>query len=216
MNKSRFSILILISLIIMTLFSGCSRTSISVWDGVLREENGDSIVDLYGFIPTLTHFESGIHKGYSFGTRINKTISGGSTQYALFKSDGKEIHFIGRRINIVDISNQIIDFDFRLYENVTVATNGTPVEIFNLKRNSNINNTLLGFDNPTGINLTGSTYLSPFGNRVKTDRKSSIITSLQLEYIMKEDTYYLVEIINHGSGTIEVEYDLIWTEEEKH
>lgn len=203
---------LMISLAIIISFVGYDT---NINDGILRQDNGTSIIDNYGFVPTLTHFESGVHNGIGFATRVNKTMEGGTSQYALFKSDGKEIHFISRRINIIDLSNQILDFEFLISENVTVINNGIPVEIFQLKRNSNISNTLLAFDNPTGIDLTGSIFLSPFGNRVKTDRKSSIETSLALEYIMKEDTYYLIEFINNGIGDIKVEYDIIWIEEEK-
>lgn len=54
MNKSKFSTIVLISFFCLCIFSGCSRTSIAVWDGVLRNDTGDSIIKINA-VPTLEY-----------------------------------------------------------------------------------------------------------------------------------------------------------------
>jgi len=185
-------------IISMILFSGCQNPTIAIIDEYME-----------------THLEDGIHNELAFALRINKTMAGGTTQYALFKPNDRKSHFNNRRINTKDLSNQIIDFTFIIYENVTVTTNATMVNTFNLERNSNVTSTMVVYDNPTGINLTGSTLLEPFGNTIVSERKSGEAYSDALEYVFKDDTYYLLIFENDGSGDIEVLYDVIWIEVEE-
>lgn len=204
----------IILIISCLLFSGCRNPTVAVVDEPLNV-SVISPIDKFGSIPVLTELQYAIHQEKAFSTRVNVTIGNGNTHYVLFKTDGKEIHFVSRRLNVIDLSNQIIDFEFKIYENVTVTNNGTELIIINLDRDSNQTNTLLGFNNPVGLDLTNSLYLAPFGNRILSDRKSSLVTSIDLKYIMKADTYYTIEMINNGIGNVEVEYDVIWIEEEK-
>lgn len=207
--KPNYIILILLFLF----FSGCSESG--VLKGTMDVNITNPIYTNESIIPTLTHQQHSTHEGKTFTTRMSGIILSGTTRYGVFKSDGKRVHFFARRINVIDVGGKDLDFEFKVYEGAAITTNGTSLNVFNLDRDSNNTNTLLGFADPSGINLTNAVWLEPFGNRIKAEKKSSVVHAEALEYIMKENEYYLIEFSNYGMTSIEVQYDVIWGEVEK-
>lgn len=216
MLKLKFVIISLIFLV----FAGCTGEGTYEINNplptqIFDTDNETNVEVKDGSLAVIQDFESKTHDGTAFVTGTTIIIPSGESRYIYGVTDGREVHFKYRTLNIIDIANQNIDFTNILYENVSVTTNGESLNVSNLNRNSNITNTFMIYRNPTGIDITNSYRIYGMGNRVKSARQSEVRSVQDLEYIMKHNSSYLLNLTNNGIGDVEVSFRWTWHEENK-
>ena len=132
-----------------------------------------------------------------------------TTKYLVFIPGEVDIHAQNRRVNIVDLDNQLINVKINTFADATVNTLGTDIseKIINADLN-NDNGILLSFyDDTSDVDVSGAVRL-PFSGTISGDRKSVASTYITNEYILERQEPLVVEFINNSTqGDVRVEYN---------
>lgn len=102
------------------------------------------------------------------------------------------------------------DGHFELVEAPTLTTGATPLIPFNRNRNSIKNSNLVLKSNPTGISA-GVVLEEMFFKGV--NQAPGVLITTDLEWILKEDTLYLLRLTNDGAGSEQALLKANWYEE---
>lgn len=198
--KKILLILITLSLVI---FSGCNNTAISVWDGLLRNSSGNSIINTYNDIPTSTHEQNALFDGRTYILSSHQTLGVGQSIHFLGCTQNKIVHF--ERFNI-DVTATPVDTHF--YENPTITNNGTIIYGQNLERNYIYNASLLLYSTPSFTSNGTLIFHSGIfgGNNIN----GKVI--IPNELILKLNTCYLFEITNNDGNNNAMIINFIWHE----
>lgn len=140
------------------------------------------------------------------------TIAAGNTKYVLGRTPANSYIFIGDRSIKAISDNQAIDVDIKLYEDATVTADGTPVAIFNNNRNGVRIPNFQIFDGPT-VSDVGTDIGR--GNRIKAAKGEAGSSNEREPYMMKQDSDYLLEIVNNETTPITVLIFWSWFENEQ-
>ena len=115
-------------------------------------------------------------------------------------------------INFTFTIDHELEADFKMYENVTSWTGGTPVTPLNANRNSL---------NSSGITDMTSDVIATLGTPVimihevgGSGKKFGGSATHENEWILKRNTTYYLVLTNQGAGTSESNFQLDWYEHE--
>ena len=163
---------------------------------------------LYHSLSMLDQEHAMIHQSRGFTAAARTTIAngGGVVDFLGIVPPGVFPHF--RHITVA-LDGGPFDIDF--YEAPTVSANGTPVSAYNNNRNSIVGSQLLVFSAPTI--LTVGTLLEPI-LIPGTKQSGSLGSDASNEWILKQDTLYLIRITNNtaSGGTSRAAINMFWYE----
>lgn len=144
--------------------------------------------------------------GYTIGRRFTISNGGGTKTFLGIVPVGIFPHF---RTMSISIDGGPFDIDF--YEATTTSFNGTLVTSYNNNRNSTNTASLLIYDAPT-ITTVG-TLLEPV-LVPSTKQAGAIGTDASNEWILKQDTKYMIRVTNNksGAGTSNAAINMFWYE----
>jgi hypothetical protein len=153
---------------------------------------------------TIDAVHSEVHKGDGFShTEKHAIANGASFDVLMINPAGNRPHF--RSLTIADGA----PMDVELFEGTTVSANGSTMGVLNTDRNSANTNNMTLFSGPT---ITDDGSLIEF-NFVVGDRKAGgTAESPVLEWILKEDTNYLLRVTNNSGGASDFAHNLFWYE----
>ena len=155
-------------------------------------------------IQTIIYEHHEIHSGSYYRAGFQKDIpNGGTSIFAITTPDTtKWLHF--RPAVDVELEAQIM-----LYENPTSVTGGTSITPRNANRNSTNTSDAIVVTDPT-VNTTDAIVL---GNLVEGSGKSSGgESSSQYEWVLKQNTTYVLMVINNATGNNQVNIRCQWYE----
>lgn len=191
--KQNFKIFMTISIFLcLFAFTGCGSV-------------GVAIVDTDG---QKNFYEDSLEKGTVYISGSEYTIPGNDFIYIVGDTDLKDISIYKRKIQAE--SNLDIDINIDLYENASF-TGGSQNLVFNKNRNLEVNNTFNIYSTPATVDLSNA-YLLPFSNRLKGDKKVIAETSEFADYIMKQNTTYVLKITNNNPQTATLYFTWNWLE----
>lgn len=174
-------------------------------DGVIRNDNAESLVGVYNELPIETHTEHAIFEGRGYVLSGRATMSTGSSIYLQGCAQDKAIHFENF---VLDLS--ATPFDVNFYESPTITNNGTQIYGKNTERNFADNHSLILFyDSTFTHNGTFIQGMSAYGG-------NNLIGSVGMpsEFILKINTCYLFEITNNDGNNVDITYNFLWHESE--
>jgi hypothetical protein len=213
--------LILLIIVISTIFiTGCSNTSVAIWDGVIRNDNGESLNNFYG--EALVTEQLLDHKaiiGDCFIASNKHELPSGESYIYTGETDGRTITLELRKVTILDLTNNNTQVSINLHENVTTVNQGEPVQTINLNRDyiykEGVGNYTFDIYNGSTIDLTSSTLLLPLSEVLTSEKKQSSFISQEIQYTLRRNTTYAINATNDGAGDIELRIQWRWCENEK-
>jgi hypothetical protein len=167
--------------------------------GIFAHILGDNI--FRGAIITIPTEHHEIHCGDSYECGDTDELGNGASEfYAIIVPDEGTIDGTNTGANqgvkqyhskaiIETQSEALVNF----YEGATLSANGTQLTVINRNRNSTLTDFLAVYKAPT---ITNSGTLLPMSKRLGSDRRVGGRAGRENEIIMKNNTIYLVEIIN--------------------
>lgn len=170
---------ILFFLIAIFIFVGCTPVATIPDDWIDHSSNSVKMIDE-------THAK--IHEGKHCKFEDYRILSSSETKYFLLYTDGKEFHF-NYYFSFESGEGEFIIYENPTFDNVGILLNN----VFNSNRNSNISTVGVLYEDPSITNE--GTQL--FRMRLGAKRTSGEISRGDNEIILKNNTYYLIKIVNH-------------------
>jgi len=176
--------------------------------GYLSSEDTFVPIDVDSSTHTLQSIEyehHEIHAGSYYRAGFQKDIPNGETAVFTIKTPNttKWLHFRPA----VDVE---LEAAVELFENPTSISGGTSIIPRNANRNISDLSVATVIVDPTSIDLTGAVQL---GNVVEGSGKSSGgESSAQFEWVLKQNTTYILRVTNQTTSTNEVNIRCMWYE----
>jgi len=166
----------------------------------------DQVEQTTNSLKVIDYAHAELHGGDHFIIRLNTLISKNGTYDILFITPNtiRWSHFVP---GVESLSSSV---SATLYESPTTTANGTAIPIRNRNRNTGDgNNTLLAFHTPTvtsvGTTILGSVIIGSGKNTGGSTRDSE-------EFILKQNTKYLLRITEQNIVATKVNYSIDWYE----
>lgn len=140
----------------------------------------------------LSYEEFLISIGYGFTAQATFTVAKTTSKY-LVAHTLEDIIIINNR-NIDIKSDGAIDAELRVFENATITDNGTLMPIFNLDLNNATTTDFTMYKESTA-DVSGADEL-PFSKPIVSDKNFLGGSTVQTNYFMKANTFYVMEVKN--------------------
>lgn len=159
-----------------------------------------------GAVQTIDWEHSRIHSSKAFLVNGKHTIANGASLDILLSNPaGNYPHLRAATANVTGAP-----FDVCIYEAPTVSANGTAATARNLNRNSAATANLLAYTGPT-VTGTGTELECSIVPGAKQTGGSGI-DNIQMEWVLKANTLYLVRFTNNSGGSEDASIKLFWYE----
>jgi len=179
---------------------------------MLTQESGHGPIEQYsGAYRTIEVEHAKIHDGLAYMHNGAHNIANGVTQYHLLKNPA----FNYPHLRIVTTDVTIAPAVISLYETPTTTADGTTATTFNYNRNSANTSSLLMYENPTVTavgTLLESVLIPSGGGGGGSSKPGGFGIDLPTEWILKQNTNYLVAITNNSGSTIDAYVHFFWYE----
>lgn len=147
-----------------------------------------------------------IHRGIVFDLSAKIIIPSETTVYLTGQTNGKTVHF--HKENYTSNAGGI---EFKLLEGVT-ATGGSAMTPINRNRASTTQSTLIVKSGATVTQTGTELYLIGFPESATPSRASSLSGGETLEWVLKPQTFYAIQINNFSNAERTVYAELCWYE----
>ncbi len=188
------------SLFALLFLSGCSNTAVNI--NPLNDDGTAAI--------TVDIGHDQLHTGQIYSTQARVTIGAGQTKWIKATPINTNMHL--KKRNIAITSTGAIEFETKLYEGATDTNTGTQLNVYNKHRGYADDSQVLFYTGVTGVDTASATEL-PFNNHLESDKKFSISSAENIEYILTENKSYYLELVNNNGGTLDVIITWDWVEE---
>ncbi|MFW6282028.1 MAG: hypothetical protein ACOC1O_04465 [bacterium] len=150
--------------------------------------------------------------GDSWDISYNFNSEGGSKEnpninYLVFTfGEEEKIHPTYRKVNVIDLDNQIINLRISTLVNPTIDTLGNEVSenIVNSDFNRDNDFDFKFYDETSTLSDEGTKV--PFSNTLRAERKSISTEFIDREYIAPINGIIAIKFANYGSGEVRIEY----------
>jgi len=155
-----------------------------------------------------TRFYADIGKAFTASEDLGSVSGNGGTETISFTTtDSQEIH-----LPIYQLAATTGPGKFVLFEGADVEDDGTPIDARNLNRNGAGETPNIIVNEGATINSTGTELET---TRVVGGRKiGGQIRSTLAEWVLKNETTYLMQYINESTSEAEASFEMVWCEEE--
>jgi len=218
---SRLSLTMTIVVIVsFIMFSGCANTAVSVWDGVIRNDEGTSLTNYFkNSLVTEDVSEAEVERGNCFISSHIRQLDSGETYYYTGDTDGRTITLELRKVTVIDLGNSNTETRIDLWENVTTITQGDKTPTYNLNRDiiylKDIQNYTFDIYNGSTIDFTGAQQLEPLSEVLTSEKTQASFLNQEVQYILRRNTTYALNVSNVGVGDTEIKFLWRWCENEK-
>ena len=165
---------------------------------IIRVDNSE----IDGAVPIQDYAHKEIHKGKAFFVKGWQDVDGADTVVNfLFVTGATTPHATW---NVGGES----EFTLELYEDTTVSANGTPVTVYNHKRDSSNTSTVSAYTGPT---ITGD-GTKIWSGKIGSGRNATEERGASGELIAKTNSNYLFRITKNAANVHYFDYDFNWYE----
>lgn len=174
----------------------CAMTGINSGDG---DDCSDEIDDAVQVIDT-EHRR--VHLGFGFRCAKLYSVTAGATVNLEIKTGSKFVHL--KQSGLVADINVILS---TVIESPVITDGTTPVPVLNTNRTSSNASTVKVFSDPTSV--SGGTTID---TELVAAAKSNVQIPSAIEWLLKPNTTYVVQITNQGGTTSQVLARYFWYE----
>jgi len=182
------------------LFTGCYNTAVAVVDKTTLNNATVNARSLY---------EMQLLHGEVFLASDEYVIPGGTTIYVTGVTGDNLISMYKRVAKAY--SEQSIDLQIKLYEGGTLNS-VTTIPTYNKNRNSDLNSTLLIYDENTNPTSIAGAENIPFTTILIGDKQVVVSSTESADYIMRTNTIYVLEITNNAVQSSSLIFSWNWIE----
>jgi hypothetical protein len=148
------------------------------------------------------------HLGMAYRANNLYSILNAGTAYLQFKTGAKTTHL--KQLGIVVDLNTIVVSPIE----APVITNGTTVVTpYNANRTSSNTSVATLFSNPSGISAGTTIDADLIPAATGGNREPGIMSPADVEWMLKPNTNYVIQMTNQGSTTSQVSMKLLWYEQ---
>lgn len=159
-----------------------------------------------GAVQTIDWEHSRIHSSKGFLLNGKHTIANGASLDVLLSNPAGNYPHL--RAVTADVTGA--PFSIYIYEAPTVSANGTAAPAKNLNRNSAVAANLLTYTGPTVTTVGTELECSVIPGAKQTGGSGT--ENIQMEWILKSNTLYLVRLTNNSGGSEDASIKLFWYE----
>lgn len=159
-----------------------------------------------GAIQTIDWEHSRIHNSKGYLANGKYTVANTATHYFLMSVAAATYP----HLRALNISATAAPLDVYLYESPTTSANGTAITVKNYNRNSASVGNILCYDGPT-VSVDGTEleyFLIPGAKQTGGSGEDGI----QIEWILKPSTNYLIKVVNNSGASSDFALKLFWYE----